>query len=64
MVRKRLFTVLTVLVILSLVMSGCAGKKQAKVEKLTIMWAQWDPASFLATLAQEYPNAEVEVIQV
>jgi multiple sugar transport system substrate-binding protein len=49
-------------VILSLVLAGCAGK-QAKVEKLTIMWAQWDPASFLATLAQEYPDADVEVIQ-
>lgn len=62
MTKQRLLNFLIVLVVISLVMSGCAGKS-SKVDKLTIIWAQWDPASFLATLVKEYPDATVEVIQ-
>jgi len=66
---KKLFTTVLVLVLVATVLGpfqALAASPQPQVTELTILWAEWDPANYLATLMQDYEavaGVKVKVIQ-
>ena len=50
-------------IVLSAVVLILAATSVMAAPKLTILWAQWDPADYLQQLAKEYTGATVTVVQ-
>ena len=60
---KRLVPNLIIIIILALLFTSCAKEENT----LTIAWAQWEPANFLAKLSEDFTKetgVKVDVVQI